>query len=181
VSAEAGGRLGPRAIAGFALIVLIWGSTWLVIRDQLGVVPPTWSITYRFIVACAAMFAYAAATRCTLSLDARGHALAATFGVPQFFLNFNFVYWAEHYVTSGLVAVVFALLLVPNSAFGRIFLKQPVAPRFLLGSAVAVAGVALLFVQEIRQSSCLSLRWRFPPCSKAIAGRRSRPRAALWR
>ena len=35
----------------FAIVTLIWGSTWLVIRDQLGVVPPSWSVTYRFIVA----------------------------------------------------------------------------------------------------------------------------------
>ena len=39
----------------FALVTLIWGSTWLVIRDQLGVVPPSWSVTYRFLVAGIAM------------------------------------------------------------------------------------------------------------------------------
>lgn len=98
------------------------------------------------------MFAYAAATGASLRMDRNGHLLALLFGIPQFFLNFNFVYWAEHYITSGLVAVVFALLLVPNSAFARFFLKQPVTGRFILGSAIAMAGVALLFMQEVRQS-----------------------------
>jgi drug/metabolite transporter (DMT)-like permease len=152
VSAAAPAGLSVRAILGFALITLVWGSTWLVIKDQLGIVPSTWSVTYRFVIAAAAMFAWAAATGESLRLDRQGHALAIAFGIPQFFLNFNFVYWAEHYITSGLVAVVFALLLVPNSAFARFFLKQPVTGRFALGSAVAVAGVALLFVQELRQS-----------------------------
>jgi drug/metabolite transporter (DMT)-like permease len=136
----------------FALITLIWGSTWLVIRDQIATVPPTWSVTYRFIVAGAAMFAWAAWRGESLRIGRQGHLLALAFGIPQFFINFNFVYWAEHYVTSGLVAVVFAMLLVPNSAFARIFLKQPVTGRFALGSAVAMAGVALLFANEMRQS-----------------------------
>jgi drug/metabolite transporter (DMT)-like permease len=40
--------------------------------------------------------------------------------------------------------------MVPNSALSWIFLKQRVTGRFMIGSAVALAGVALLFVQEMR-------------------------------
>ena len=136
----------------FILITLIWGSTWIVIRDQIATVPPVWSVTYRFIIAASAMFAFALATRASLRIGRNGHVLALAFGIPQFFLNFNFVYAAEHYITSGLVAVVFALLMVPNSALSWIFLQQRVTGRFMLGSAVALAGVALLFVQEMRAS-----------------------------
>ena len=142
-----GGFLQLRVLLPFLLITLIWGSTWTVIRDQIGTVPATWSVTYRFAIACAAMFAWSAATRVPLGIGRHGHVLALATGIPQFFLNFNFVYAAEHYVTSGLVAVVFALLLVPNSAMARLFLGHRLTPRFLLGSAVAMAGVVLLFVQ----------------------------------
>ncbi|HEX8401518.1 MAG TPA: DMT family transporter [Allosphingosinicella sp.] len=134
------------------LITLIWGSTWIVIRDQLGPVPATWSVTYRYVIACAAMFAYAAWKRAPLRIGREGHLLALGFGIPQFFLNFNFVYAAEHYITSGIVAVVFALLLVPNSLLSWLFLKHRTTPGFLVGSLVAMAGVALLFVNEARQS-----------------------------
>ncbi|HEY0149977.1 MAG TPA: DMT family transporter [Allosphingosinicella sp.] len=136
----------------FLLITVIWGSTWLVIRDQLGTVPAGWSVTYRFIIAAAAMFALARYRGDSLRIGRQGHLLAMGFGVPQFFLNFNFVYAAEHYVTSGLVAVVFALLLVPNSALGWLFLKHKMTARFLLGSGIAVVGVGLLFLQELRHS-----------------------------
>ena len=142
----------PRVLIPFILITLIWGSTWIVIKDQLGIVPPTWSVTYRYVIAAAAMFAYAAASGASLRIGRSGHVLAALFGFPQFFLNFNFVYAAEHYVTSGLVATVFALLMVPNSALAWLFLKQRVTRNFAIGSAVACAGVALLFVQEMRAS-----------------------------
>jgi drug/metabolite transporter (DMT)-like permease len=152
VSAAGGEFRDPRIVLPFILITLIWSSTWIVIKDQLGEVPPTWSVTYRFIIASAAMFAVARLSGAPLDIGRRGHLYAAALGIPQFFLNFNFVYAAEQYITSGLVAVVFALLLVPNSALAWVFFRQRVTGFFLIGSAVALAGVALLFVQEIRTS-----------------------------
>ncbi len=134
----------------FALVTLIWGSTWLVIRDQLAVVPPSWSVTYRFVVAGIAMAVVAIVKGERFSLDARGWAFAAAIGVLQFCLNFNFVYRAEHYITSGLVAVVFAILLVPNALFARIVLGQRMGGQLIVGSAVAMAGIALLFLHEAR-------------------------------
>jgi drug/metabolite transporter (DMT)-like permease len=148
----AGGFRDPRVLLPFALITLIWGSTWIVIKDQLGTVPAPWSVTYRFIIAGAAMFLYARFLGASLRIGRAGHALAAAVGFPQFFLNFNFVYAAEHHITSGLVAVVFALLMVPNSALAFLFFRHRVTAGFLAGSGVAIAGVALLFVQEMRAS-----------------------------
>ena len=134
----------------FALVTLIWGSTWLVIRDQLAVVPPSWSVTYRFIVAGVAMALFAKVKGERFDLDARGWAFAAAIGVLQFCLNFNFVYRAEHYITSGLVAVVFAILLVPNALFARVLLGQRMGGQLIAGSTVAMAGIALLFMHEAR-------------------------------
>jgi drug/metabolite transporter (DMT)-like permease len=142
--------LQPRVFIPFIIITLIWGSTWIVIKDQLGTVPPGWSVTYRYIIATGAMFAYVAAKGLTFRIGREGHLLAIGFGFPQFFLNFNFVYAAELYITSGVVAVVFALLLVPNSALAWLFLKHKLTRRFLAGSSVAVVGVGLLFMNEIR-------------------------------
>lgn len=134
----------------FGIVTLIWGSTWLVIRDQLAVVPPSWSVTYRFAVAGVAMVIWAVIRRDSFRLGARGYGFAAAIAISQFCFNFNFVYRAEKYITSGLVAVIFALLLVPNAAFARVFLGQRMGRQLLVGSAVAMAGVALLFLHEAR-------------------------------
>jgi drug/metabolite transporter (DMT)-like permease len=134
----------------FAIVTLIWGSTWLVIRDQLGVVPPSWSVTYRFLVAGIVLGGYALARGERIALDARGWGFALALGLTQFMLNFNFVYRAEGFITSGLVAVVFALLLVPNALFGRVFLGQRLGRQLIVGSAIAMAGVSLLFLHEVR-------------------------------
>ncbi|TPG15690.1 DMT family transporter [Sphingomonas oligophenolica] len=134
----------------FFVVTLIWGSTWLVIRDQIAVVPPSWSVAYRFAVAGVAMAAWALVRRDSFRFDARGYAFATAIAVSQFCFNFNFVYRAEHYITSGLVAVVFALLLIPNAGFARVFLGQRMGRQLLAGSAVAMGGVALLFLHEAR-------------------------------
>ena len=136
----------------FGIVTLIWSSTWLVIRDQVSSVPPSWSVCYRFLVAGLGMTVLALVRREKLALDARGWGFAALIAVAQFCLNFNFVYRAEEHITSGIVAVVFALLLVPNAFFARVFLGQRMGRQLLLGSAVAMAGIALLFLHEARLS-----------------------------
>lgn len=152
MSDEPSGQATPaRVLIPFCIVTLIWGSTWLVIRDQLGIVPPSWSVSYRFLIAGLTMLGHALVRRESLRLDAPGIVFALGLAFSQFVFNFNFVYRAELYITSGLVAVVFALLVVPNAIFGRIFLRQKLSGRFLAGSAVAIAGVALLFVHEARR------------------------------
>ena len=136
----------------FIIFTAIWGSTWIVIRDQLGTVPPQWSIAYRFLIAGAAMAVVTLAKGQGLKLG-RGGALAALIlGFLQFVLNFNAVYFAEHHVTSGLVATVFALLLIPNTLLAWIFLGQRPTTRFAWGSLVAVTGIGLLFLHELQEN-----------------------------
>jgi drug/metabolite transporter (DMT)-like permease len=152
----------PKVLLPFLLITLIWGSTWIVIKDQLGTVPAMWSVTYRFVIAGAAMFALALIARDRFTIGLRGHVLAGVMGVVQFAINYNGVYAAEQFVTSGLVAVVFALLIVPNALFSRIFFGDRMTRGFVLGSAIALAGVALLFLQEVRLAAV--------PASSVLAG-----------
>ena len=151
-SAEAESLFTPRNFAAFLLVSLIWGGTWLVIRDQIASVPASWSISYRFLVASFGMFALAAMRREPLRLVPGGLSWAVMLGLFQFTLNFGFVYNAESYITSGLVAVMFALLVVPNAVLGRILLGQRITGAFVLGSAIAALGVALLFAHEWRSS-----------------------------
>ena len=137
----------------FWICTLIWGTTWIVILGQLGTVPPSWSVTYRFLTAGAVMFAYAVFTGAPLKIGRDGQIFAVIFGAAQFVFNFNFVYRAEAHITSGLVAVIFALLIVPNTIFARIFLGTRPSPRFYLGSGIAIAGIGLLFLKEYRAAA----------------------------
>lgn len=136
----------------FLLVALIWGSTWLVIKDQLLAAPPSWSVTYRFAIAAAGMFALASIGGRGFRMTLQGHVIAFAVGFAQFFMNFNFVYRAEIHLTSGIVAVLFALLVLPNAVFGLIFLGNRITRRFLIGTAIALGGIALLLVHEAREA-----------------------------
>jgi drug/metabolite transporter (DMT)-like permease len=142
--------LKPRILIPFLIVTLIWGSTWIVIKDQLGVVPASWSVTYRFLLGGTVMLAVAAVSGNSLRIGRSDIAFVALLSTAQFALNFNFVYEAEHHITSGLVAVVFALLFLPNALMARVFLGHKMTGRFIAGSLIAVAGIALLFANEAR-------------------------------
>lgn len=144
--------LRPRVALPFLLVALIWGSTWWVITGQIDEVPPSWSVTWRFMLAAPCMFLLALATGKSLRIGRNGQLLALFIGISQFCLNFNFVYRAELHLTSGIVAVMFGMLMVPNAILGRVVLGQQVTGRFLLGSLVAIAGIVLLLVHEARLS-----------------------------
>ena len=141
-------------IIPFVIFTLIWSSTWLVIRDQLGggapAVSPHWSVTYRFVIASIAMMLLTKVRGERLWLGKDALLPAAVIGVTQFCINFNCVYLAERHITSGVVATFFALLLIPNAILARIFLGHRVNRSFVIGSVIAVAGIALLFANEFQ-------------------------------
>ncbi len=134
----------------FLITALIWGSTWYVITGQIADVPAQWAISYRFALATPAMFLLALAMKKPLALGRRGHGLALALGLFQFCGNYTFVYFAELHLTSGIVALLIGMMIVPNAILGHYILGQPVTRRFVLGSALALGGIGLLLVNEAR-------------------------------
>ncbi len=140
--------LSPKVLIPFLVTGTIWGSTWFVITGQIADVPAAWGVFYRFMLATPALFALAAVMGQRLRLNRPEHLLALGVGIAQFSGNFLFVYHSEQHITSGIVAVMFALLMVPNAVFARVFIGERAAGGFVGGSLVAILGVALLLVHE---------------------------------
>jgi drug/metabolite transporter (DMT)-like permease len=140
-------------IVEFALVTVIWGSTWLVIKGQLGTVPAVWSVAYRFAIAASVLTLFTVVTGRWRWLSWRGHGFALFIGLAQFALNFNLVYAAETRFASGLVALVFALLVIPNAILSAIFLNAPITQRFVVGATIGVAGLLLLFAHDLALST----------------------------
>lgn len=128
--------------------VLIWGSTWLAITFQYGRVPPAVSVVYRFLLASLILLAWCRLKGLKLGFTLAEHAWMALQGVLLFGINYLCVYLAETQVTSGLVAVVFSLLVFLNIAGARLFFGTPVKPATLLGAVLGVAGIVLVFLPE---------------------------------
>ncbi len=143
------GRFTPRLVLYFVIITLIWGSTWLVIKTQLGVVPASWSVAWRFLLGGSVMLLTCLVTGRTLRIGWRGHGFAVFVALMQFVLNFNLVYRAEQHLPSGLVALSFALLLVPNALLSAMFLGQRTTWRFAIGSLIGLTGVGMMVARDL--------------------------------
>lgn len=133
----------------YATTVLFWGTSWLAIKFQLGVVAPEVSIVYRFALSAAIMMALCLATRRVLRFTLREHAFMALQGLCLFSTNYLLVYLATQYLTSGLVAVAFSTITVMTIGLGALFFGFPIRPRVVAGAAIGLCGIGLVFWPEI--------------------------------
>ncbi len=134
----------------FTVCAIIWGSTWLAIKYQLGVVDPMLSIFYRFAAAVAILFVYCLSTRRPLGFSLKDHLFFLLAGTFMFGLNYWLVYLAEATLPSGLVAISFTTIIFFNALANRLFLSAPIVPKILLGGLLGMLGLALIFYPELQ-------------------------------
>ena len=133
----------------FLATVLIWGTTFYAITLQLGEVPPMQSVFYRFALAAVVMWLFAASRRSPLRHGRGDHALFALLGLLLFSLNYVVVYFATDYLVSGLVSVIFSLLILFNTLFYRIFFGQKPSAALVAGGVLGVSGITALFIDDL--------------------------------
>lgn len=133
----------------YLLTVLIWGTTWIAIKLQMGPVAITLSIAYRFALAALVLFAVLLLGRRLQRLDARGQRLCMAQGVCLFCLNFICFYTASQWIPSGLVAVVFSTATLWNALNARLWFGQRIAPNVMAGGGLGLLGLGLLFWPEL--------------------------------
>jgi drug/metabolite transporter (DMT)-like permease len=133
--------------------VLIWGSTWIAITFQFGVVPAELSVAYRFGFAAMLLFGWCRVKGLPLRYALRDHLLLALTGVLMFGANYVMVYYSEMYVSSGLVAVLFSTMVFMNLFGARIFFGNPMRREVVAGAVLGFAGIVLVFWPEIAHFS----------------------------
>ncbi|MGB3463925.1 MAG: EamA family transporter, partial [Cyclobacteriaceae bacterium] len=127
-----------------------WGSTWYVIKFQLGSVDPLLSVSYRFGLAALILFIYTTIRRMDMRFSMKSHMRMALQGILLFGFNYWFVYLSEEFLTSGLVAITFSTLIFMNIFLSAIFLGTSIRKEVLIGGILGVSGTILMFYQEIR-------------------------------
>jgi drug/metabolite transporter (DMT)-like permease len=137
----------------YLTIVLIWGSTWIVIPYQLGEVANEMSVGYRFALAAILLYAYAWLTRRKIALPRNAYVFVFLQGTLLFSLNYFLVYYGTAYITTGLVAVVFSTVIIFNAIFERLFFRIHFEARVLVAAVIGFTGIALIFWPEISEVS----------------------------
>jgi drug/metabolite transporter (DMT)-like permease len=136
-------------ISLYLLTVLIWGTTWIALKLQLGVVAIPVSIVYRFGFAALMLFAILLLSGRLQKVNRRGQLICVAQGLCLFCVNFMCFYTASQWIPSGLIAVVFSTSTLWNALNARIFFKQKVARNVLGGGALGLLGLACLFWPEL--------------------------------
>ena len=132
----------------FLITVAIWGTTWIAIKFQIAAVAPELGVALRFSIAAVVVLALCLARGIRLAVPARTHALLAVTGVLGFCVSYLFVYHAERFIVSGLVAVGYAAAPLVNLLLARLLLRTPFSRPVALGGVLGLAGIALIFWPE---------------------------------
>ena len=133
----------------YLLTVLIWGTTWIALKLQLGVVAIPVSIIYRFGLAALVLFVMLLLSRRLQVMDRRGHLICLAQGLCLFCVNFMCFLYASQWIPSGLVAVVFSTATLWNALSARVFFGQQIARNVLMGGALGLLGLSFLFWPEL--------------------------------
>ncbi len=133
----------------YAVVVAIWGSSWLGIKFQLGIVAPELSIAYRFLLAAGILLVFCAVTRRRLRFSRGDHLFFAAQGLTLFSLNYLLFYIVTGYVTSGLVAVAFSTITIMNIGNGALFFRTPIDRRVVFAALAGIVGLGLVYWPEI--------------------------------
>jgi len=133
-------------------VALLWGSSWFAIKFQLGLVPESVSLAWRFFLASLILFIFCLIFKKKLKLSLYEIKYIAIQGVLLFSLNYFFIYWGTNYVTSGLVAILFSTVSVFVIFNGYFFFKKPIRINVLIGSLIGVIGLIFIFQFEFTKN-----------------------------
>ena len=136
-------------LLAFAIIYLVWGSTFLAIRIGVREVPPFLLAAMRFLVAGLVLCAWMIARGERLP-SGRQWMSAFLLGVPIFVIDYGLVFWAEQRVPSGVAAVMMATIPAFTALSEVILLRtQRITIRLASALLVGIAGVAVLMSRSL--------------------------------
>jgi drug/metabolite transporter (DMT)-like permease len=139
------------------VLCVIWGTTWIFIKIGLRDLPPITFASARFVLSVAILLPLIRVFRFPLPRSGREWRLIAITGFLQFSINYSLVFWSEQYITSGLAAVLQAMITVFGLVLAWIFLPaERITRRKIAAVAIGIAGVAVIFYDQLRVESLMA-------------------------
>jgi len=133
------------------ILSVIWGTTWIVIKVGLEDLPPITFATARFVLAVLILTPLLFSNIRLLPASKSEWRLVALTGVLQFSINYSLVFWSEQYITSGLAAVLQAMITVFGLVLAWIFIpSERITKLKIIAVVVGIIGVAVIFVDQLR-------------------------------
>ena len=139
------------SVALYALLCVIWGSTWLVIKIGYGGLGPFTVAALRFLLAGALLTIVVPALGARWPRGRVEWSVVLCVGVVLFGADYGLIYWGEQFIDSGLTAILFATLPLFTVALAHVYIPgDHITPRKLAGTLLAFLGVVALFGESLR-------------------------------
>ena len=159
-----------KRILVFLILCCIWGSTWLFVKIGLAVLPPFTFAGLRFSVAAALLWVVAWLRRSDVPQSWRAWRVIVWTGLMGMSLNYGLIFWGGRYISSGLSAVLQAMI----PAFGLVLAhyllpNEKITWRKTLGVATGIAGVAVIFSNQFSLENTMALAGSIALLGSALA------------
>ncbi len=148
-------------------LCLIWGTTWIFIKIGLEDLPPLTFAAARFVLAVIILAVIINLQKIPFPTNKRDWKLLALTGVLQFSINYSLVFWSEQYISSGLAAVLQAMITVFGLVLAWIHLpNERITLIKVAAVTLGIAGVAVIFIEQLQINSVLA----FAGCIAIVIG-----------
>jgi len=159
------------------LLCLVWGTTWIFIKIGLTDLPPITFAAARFILAVLILIPIVKLWKLPLPRTASEWKLVAITGFLQFSINYSLVFWSEQYITSGLAAVLQAMITVFGLVLAWIFLPTEKITRLKVFAVIlGITGVAVIFLEQLKVNNLMA----FAGCVAIIIGAYAAAQASIF-
>jgi len=149
------------------ILCLIWGTTWVFIKVGLEDLPPITFAAARFILALFILAVIIFLQKIPFPTSRREWKLLALTGVLQFSVNYSLVFWSEQYISSGLAAVLQAMITVFGLVLAWVHLPAERITRLkIVAILLGISGVAVIFIEQLQINSWMA----FAGCVAIVIG-----------
>ena len=163
-------------ILAWVILCVIWGTTWIFIKIGLEDLPPIAFASVRFLLASVILLVVIFARRLPFPKTSSEWKLIAFTGVLQFSINYSTVFWSEQYITSGLAAVLQAMITVFGLVLAWFFLpNEKITTQKIIAVVVGVIGVAVIFIDQLRVEDLMA----FLACVAIVVGAYAAAQASI--
>jgi drug/metabolite transporter (DMT)-like permease len=131
-----------------AAVIVLWGANWPLMKIGVQTMTPLWFATSRALIGSACLFAWLVATRRLAWPAKRDLPLLFSIAILQIAAGLALIHWGLRFVEAGrsaILAYTFPLWVAPLAA---VVLKERLGRSKLLGLALGMAGILLLFHPE---------------------------------
>lgn len=163
-------------IIAWLILCLIWGTTWFFIKIGLADLPPISFAAARFSLAVFILAFIIYFRKIPIPRTKSDWKLLALTGVLQFSINYSLVFWSEQYISSGLAAVLQAMIMVFGLVLAWIHLPNERITRLkVFAVLLGIAGVTTIFIEQLQINSTLA----FAGCVAIVVGAYAAAQASI--